>query len=328
MSMQEPRISKELNVPQSVAFRCLICHGAGPYESVQRSIFGDTHGKMIAVKCEACSHTQLFPPEYDVSFYGTDGQINNVIKNYGTLQKTVFDHSFVEAKRRRLRFDDKGIKMTEKMCLLDIGGGYGFFGGEMARAYPQAEITVLEPSQVRTETGMAQMIENGMIPPCFKVGILDQSYVNAHLDRFDVVTLWHVLEHVPDPVQLIRLTLQIIKPTGTVCIEVPNLCDDTISLSSAFRDRSFMQEHVSYFTPATLVDAAKRANPKIDAEIHGYQRYGMFNWFHWIYFNRPQGAEPDIFRGEDRSWLETYWRTEKEHRLTSDALFMILRRHD
>jgi 2-polyprenyl-3-methyl-5-hydroxy-6-metoxy-1,4-benzoquinol methylase len=283
---------------------------------------------MIAVICKSCGHTQLYPQEYDVAFYEEDGQVNNVVKHYGTPQKTVFDHSFVEAKRRRLRFGDKGVKLSEEMRLLDIGGGYGFFGGEMTRAYPQAEITVLEPSRIRTEIGAAQMVENGMVPPCFEVGILDQPYADAYAGHFDVVTLWHVLEHVLDPVELIRLTLQIVKPTGSVCIEVPNLCDDTISLSPAFRDRSFMQEHISYFTPATLVDVAKRADPQATGEVHGYQRYGIFNWFHWIHFNKPQGASPDLFQGEDRFWLEAHWRAEKERSLTSDALFMVLRRQN
>ena len=111
----------------------------------------------------------------------------------GPPQKTVFDHSFVKAGRRGRRFGDRGVLLTQDMRLLDIGGGYGFFGGEMKRGYPDAEITVLEPSQVRTEIGAAQMTEHGMAPPCFQVGMLDSAYAQAHADRFDVVTLWHVL---------------------------------------------------------------------------------------------------------------------------------------
>ena len=312
----------------SHSFKCLLCQETGPYENIHHAISGDTRGEMIAVRCNSCAHTQLFPPEYDATFYEADGQVNNVVKQYGTPKQTVFDHSFVEAKRRRLRFREKGVELSDDMRLLDIGGGYGFFGGEMTRSYPRADIVILEPSRARTEIGAAQMAENGMTPPRFEVGMLDQSYADSHADHFDVVTLWHVLEHVPDPVELVRLALQIVKPTGAVCIEVPNLLDDTMSLSPAFRDRSFMQEHVSYFAPATLLDAARRASSKVDAEISGYQRYGIFNWFHWVHFNKPQGASPDLFEGEDRLWLEKHWRSEKERTLTSDALFMVLRRKD
>ena len=56
----------------------------------------------------------------------------------------------------------------------------------------------------------------------------------------------------------------------------------------------------------------------------GYQRYGIFNYFHWIQFNAPQGAKPDLFE-RDRWWLETTWRTAREAARTSDALLLIVR---
>ncbi|EQB01418.1 hypothetical protein V475_16445 [Sphingobium baderi LL03] len=310
---------------KSYSFSCLICGNKDKYTPVQETILGDQKGEMIAVECGECAHTQLFPPQYDVAFYESDGQVNNVVKHYGTPQKTLFDHSFIEARRRRERFGDRGIRLSENMKLLDIGGGYGFFGGEMARSFPNAEITVLEPSQTRTEIGAVQMAENGIRPPQFQVGVLDQDFADRNRGVFDIVTMWHVLEHVPDPVGLLNLAMQIVKPDGALCVEVPNLHDDTIMLSEAFRNRSFMEEHVSYFSPATLRSTALRADRDAAVELYGYQRYGIFNYFHWIHFNKPQGASPDLFEGQDRFWLEAHWRTEKEHRLTSDALFMVMR---
>lgn len=306
-------------------FNCVICGNTNAGKTIHDKVFGDDRGEMTAVECGSCSHIQLHPPEYDVAFYEADGQVNNVVKHYGTPQQTVFDHSFVEARRRRLRFAERGVATPDKMRLLDIGGGYGFFGGEMARAFPDADITVLEPSQQRTEIGAAQMAENGIAAPRFEVGILDQAFADRHRETFDVVTMWHVLEHVPDPVGLLALAMQIIKPDGALCIEVPNVNDDTITLSEAFKARSFMQEHISYFMPETLDGTARRAAPNASVKVMGYQRYGIFNYFHWIHFNKPQGASPDLFEGDDRFWLEKHWRAEKERTLTSDALFMVMR---
>jgi len=40
--------------------------------------------------------------------------------------------------------------------------------------------------------------------------------------RFDVVTLFEVLEHVDDPLKLIRETYQVLKPRGILVLSVPN----------------------------------------------------------------------------------------------------------
>jgi SAM-dependent methyltransferase len=41
-------------------------------------------------------------------------------------------------------------------------------------------------------------------------------------DHFDVVTIWHVLEHLPDPAQALTQVRRILKPGGLALIEVPN----------------------------------------------------------------------------------------------------------
>jgi len=120
---------------------------------------------------------------------------------------------------------------------------------------------------------------------------------------------------------------KLVKPDGgMVCVEVPNSEDELKDLSEAFRNRWFMVEHVSYFSPHTLRLAAREKTDFSSVEVHGYQRYGIFNYMNWIDKNSPQGADPDLFSGNDRWWLEKSWRACREASLTSDALFMVCRR--
>ena len=170
------------------------------------------------------------------------------------------------------------------------------------------------------------METNSVVAPDMVVGLLDDDFVDRHAGHFDVVTLWHVLEHVPEPAALLTMAARVIRPgTGVICVEVPNLKDELLGRSSAFHRRTFMMEHISYFSPETLSDVALRALPNADVSVTGYQRYGIFNYIHWIDQNAAQGAHPDMFPGTDRWWLETSWRAVREQTLTSDALYMTVR---
>jgi 2-polyprenyl-3-methyl-5-hydroxy-6-metoxy-1,4-benzoquinol methylase len=313
-------------------FRCLLCASEAPPRTVQDSIKGDASGRLRAVQCLSCSHVQLSPPGYDLDFYQGDGQVGFVIGHYGTPIETLFEHSALEARRRVARFAEHDEPLVRrgggKARLLDIGGGYGFFGSAMTALRADVETRVLEPSESRVETGRRHFegrADPHFPPPAFEVGLLDDDYVQRHRGRYDIVTLWHVLEHVEDPLALMRRAGALLSPDGgSLWIEVPNLGDELAGLSPAYRQRNFMREHVSYFSAAVLERMAHQLFPNASVEIRGYQRYGIFNYFHWIHFNAPQGANPDMFE-RDRWWLETTWRRAREAALTSDALLLIVR---
>jgi SAM-dependent methyltransferase len=61
---------------------------------------------------------------------------------------------------------------------------------------------------------------------------------------FDVVTAFHVLEHVPDPVAVARRMLDWLAPGGLLIVEVPNAgglgarCSAVRGRDSSFRDTS------------------------------------------------------------------------------------------
>jgi len=311
-------------------FHCLLCGDAAAPHLVQREVTGDETGRLRAVKCRACDHVQLSPPAYSLDFYEDDGQVNFVVDTYGTSIATIFDHSAIEANRRAARFSGHRFPRRggERARVLDIGGGYGFFGAAMTRLHPDVDMLVLEPSAARAEMGrryFAERRDPDFPPPAYATGLLDDAFVEAHAGCFDAVTAWHVLEHVADPLALLARAGRLLRPgSGSLWVEVPNLDDDLNALSPAYRRRNFMREHISYFSPPVLERTARRLFPEAEIEVAGYQRYGIFNYFHWAYFNAPQGASPDMFDGRDRWWLEACWRTTREASRTSDALLLIV----
>jgi SAM-dependent methyltransferase len=70
---------------------------------------------------------------------------------------------------------------------------------------------------------------------------------------FDAVIIWHVLEHINDPLSLIQETARILRPGGMLAIAVPNFDS---SQARIFRESWFhldLPRHRYHFTPDTLL---------------------------------------------------------------------------
>jgi 2-polyprenyl-3-methyl-5-hydroxy-6-metoxy-1,4-benzoquinol methylase len=97
---------------------------------------------------------------------------------------------------------------SSKGNLLDIGAGTGEF---LAVAQQNGWQTVgVEPS----EKAKSIAIKKG-------VSFVENSSMLSDAS-IDVITMWHVLEHVPDVEQQIRELSRLVKPNGAILIAVPN----------------------------------------------------------------------------------------------------------
>jgi 2-polyprenyl-3-methyl-5-hydroxy-6-metoxy-1,4-benzoquinol methylase len=70
-------------------------------------------------------------------------------------------------------------------------------------------------------------------------------------DQFDVITMQHVLEHIPQPVDLLRKLAGRLNPSGVLFIQVPNVLDNPFDL--------MVVDHSSHFAPQTVRTAIERA---------------------------------------------------------------------
>ena len=85
---------------------------------------------------------------------------------------------------------------------------------------------------------------------------------------FDLVLTRHVIEHVADPVGLLRHMAAAMGPSGRVCIETPAL--EWIIAGNQMQD--FFYEHCNYFTATSLTDACRRAglgNVRVETTFAG-----------------------------------------------------------
>ncbi len=87
---------------------------------------------------------------------------------------------------------------------------------------------------------------------CF-AGVLE-NYEPGEL-RFDVIQLFHVLEHIHDPLAALIRLRGWLKPEGRLLIEVPNVYQPYGSLEGNF----FQNAHLTNFSPRTIAELLRRA---------------------------------------------------------------------
>ena len=96
--------------------------------------------------------------------------------------------------------------------LLDVGCGEGSFLHAAQRMGWQATGTEISEAGCRMAREQWQL-------DVFR-GELEQACFPS--DHFDVTTLWHVIEHVLDPLRTMRETARVLRPGGRVVIACPN----------------------------------------------------------------------------------------------------------
>jgi len=70
-------------------------------------------------------------------------------------------------------------------------------------------------------------------------------------DRFDVITMQHVLEHVPNPVELLGRMARLLHPGGLLFVQIPNILDNPFDL--------MVVDHASHYAPDTVRNTVQRA---------------------------------------------------------------------
>lgn len=71
-------------------------------------------------------------------------------------------------------------------------------------------------------------------------------------DAYDAVALWHVLEHLPDPMESLIEIRRLLKPDGSLLVGVPNVEGFAAGLARSFYASLDPPRHFTDFSPATL----------------------------------------------------------------------------
>ena len=175
--------------------QCILCESTDLAVFCQQNRF---------TQCLSCGLVFDNPrPTFDsiVNYYSKESQYDH------WLQQESGRQSLFKRRLKRVR------KFAKSGQLLDVGAGIGEF---LHYAKDHFTVTGTEISSSAIEHAK-KLYSIDLIQ-----GTLEQVKFETH---FDVITMFHVLEHVPFPGKTIELSLRLLKPRGILVIAVPNDID-------------------------------------------------------------------------------------------------------
>lgn len=107
---------------------------------------------------------------------------------------------------------------------------------------------------------------------------------------YDVITLFHVFEHLVEPMAELRRLHDSLATGGRILIEVPHAKDALLTRYDveAFKAFTFWGEHLVLHTRESLMRYLEAAGFK-NIEVQGVQRYPLANHLYWLKEGKPGG---------------------------------------
>ena len=271
-------------------FACVLCHHPRAYEVAPCVREGDAYQIQ---RCEACGHVQLFPVP-------TDAELRTYYQAE-TQRKAVHGHLSSDEKRKHVLADtERRIALIQSLTPSEV---FDYGAGERFLCDPLDELGI-------AYTGYDLVSDPDRILPA----------------DYCVVTLFHVLEHIPCFAHTIKMCWNILRDHGHLLIEVPNHNDWMIEECPAYAAWHYQQAHIHYFTPETLCAVVQKTlgDACTSWTLEGVQRYSLSNAMHWLSHGVPQTGVPIGWCDAHCTEEDHAYRIHRQNSLTCDTLMMIL----
>jgi SAM-dependent methyltransferase len=232
---------------------CWVCSG-GDFRSVCEK---DGHRY---VQCARCGVVRQYP-------YPNDKEIAQYYERYMSHKTAssiyLSDDGFEPFRRDKLlTFGDLGVPLDkfQGKHVCDVGCATGQFLQMMAE-YGPARLFGIDASKECVDIGKSRGLD------CEQGDFLRMS-----CETFDVITMWHLVEHLPKPQEFIRHAHDLLSPGGWLFIETPVIGAVSESFGAHWRYFSPI-EHINLFP----MDALVRVCCDAGFSLRSYIRFGSGN---------------------------------------------------
>lgn len=217
------------------------------------------------IECLNCGYKHLLPlpgVEDNNEFYEKDF-FESLWSNY--IEKHLNDKKWLDL-HYNIKYDyyESIFEDNKQRRLLDIGSATGFFlETGLSRGW---ETLGVEPGKAAYEFSLSR----GLNVFC---EFFNKKNYNKY-GKFDVINLTNVLEHLPNPVEIIELCSEILNDEGIISISSPNDFNPLQSHIVNTSDKDYwwvdVKEHINYFDKHSLSNILTQQNFEI---INIYSSY-------------------------------------------------------
>lgn len=220
------------HVEQTSVVNCPVCQNSkfSPYLRVTDHFLSKQ--TFLLQRCDSCSFVMTSPRPNDSflpQFYDSDEYLS-----HGS-RKSVLSLAYSFAKKLNLKAKGKIISTIGVHSILDYGAGEGSFVHHFRKQGYVVE--GFEPNAKARENAQKKNV------------VLHEALPDK---RFDLITMWHVLEHIPNLTESLRAIKAQLKPDGHLIIAVPNIESFDAQEYGSFWAAYDVPRHLWHFSANTL----------------------------------------------------------------------------
>ena len=259
---------KEIPAAQ-VEFETVACPLCAGRSYKMTYTFFDGYGSYSLVQCSDCGFQFLNPRPtaatigiyYDAQNYTpflSSGKSGSV---FNRMYSWIRNYSVAWKRRKIEQFRKTGY-------VLDIGCGTGEFLREMS--LHNWETKGLEPS--KEASGFARTAYGLDVT----TGFVDEQSLHSIRGPFDVITMWHALEHLHMPADALNILKEKLSDNGLLVIAVPNVSSYDAGVYGKDWVALDVPRHLLHFTPSTMKNLLSSAGMEV-VEQHQMPLDTVFN---------------------------------------------------
>ncbi len=261
---------------------CYLCGGteSSPFITAEDDLTGKP-GRFTFVTCARCGLRYQNPRltvEHIKSYYDDEYIAHRKKKDWGPLTG-FFNWAMDRHDREKDKIVSRFVRLDEQSEVLDVGCAVGTFLQKMRSRYG-SRATGVDFKDLSASPTLAGID--------FSCGLFyEQSFGDK---RFDLVTMWHFLEHDYDPMRTLSTARDLLKPDGRLVIEVPRLDSTTFRLYGDRWPGLQAPQHTVLYDRTTFLLAMDKAG----LDVVEYLPYGAFPAFFYFF----AGAAFTMLRGK------------------------------
>ena len=191
-------------------------------------------------KCMNCGLMQVTnpPAPSEIGSYYENGFFD---EHYSKLQTDPKRLAY-EYEKFNFRLKEIEKRTTGKGRILDVGCSFGFFlDVARKRGWKVYGVEISEYASNHAKRNLG-------------LNVVNKDLIGARFDTgfFDIVTLWNVLEHLHDPVELMNEVYRILKEKGIVVLTTGDIESPLARLKRGRWRMLIPPIHLSHFSPSTI----------------------------------------------------------------------------